>query len=82
MAFKDDEQRKAYQRAYYQAHKDTKKRGKTSSEAKQRYNEKTYQRYTLVLKKIEDADLIAKIDLLVTQGLSQSEAIKTLLSEQ
>lgn len=42
IAYKDEEQRREYQRAYYQAHKDTKKRSKTSNEVKRRYNEANY----------------------------------------
>ena len=42
IAYKNDEQRREYQRAYYQAHKDTKKRSKTSYEVKKRYEDKMY----------------------------------------
>ena len=44
MAYKNDEDRRAYQAAYYQAHKDTKKHAKTSYEAKKRYESRVYSR--------------------------------------
>jgi hypothetical protein len=51
----------------------------TSSEVKERYNKKTYQRYQLTLRKVEDADLINRIEKEKASGLSTSEAIKKLI---
>jgi hypothetical protein len=51
----------------------------TSSEVKERYNKKTYQRYQLTLRKVEDADLIELIEKEKASGLSTSEAIKKLI---
>ena len=42
MAYKNDDDRRAYQAAYYQAHKDTKKRAKTSNDAKRRWINANY----------------------------------------
>ena len=51
----------------------------TSNEVKKRYNDKTYQRYQLNLRKIEDADLIERIEKEKASGLSTTEAIKKLI---
>ena len=51
----------------------------TSNEVKKRYNDKTYQRYQLNLRKVEDADLINRIEKEKASGLSTSEAIKKLI---
>ena len=51
----------------------------TSNEVKKRYNDKTYQRYQLNLRKIEDADLIERIEKEKASGLSTTEAIKNLI---
>jgi hypothetical protein len=56
-----------------------KRRTHTSSEVKKRYNDKTYQRYQLTLRKTEDADLIERIEKEKASGLSTSEAIKKLI---
>ena len=51
----------------------------TTSEVKKRYNDKTYQRYQLALRKVEDADLINRIEKEKASGLSTTEAIKNLI---
>ena len=56
-----------------------KRRTHTSSEVKKRYNDKTYQRYQLTLRKTEDADLIERIENEKASGLSTTEAIKKLI---
>lgn len=53
--------------------------GKVSNEAKRRYETKTYSQYMLKLRKIEDAELIAKIEALKASGLSATGAIKKLI---
>lgn len=55
--------------------------GQTSNAAKLRYNTKTYARYELKLRKVEDAELIARIEAEKAKGLSTTEAIKILLSK-
>ena len=56
--------------------------GFTSNAVKRRYNDKTYRRYTLQLRKVEDADLIAKIEALKAAGFSASGAIKKLIETE
>lgn len=51
----------------------------TSSEVKERYNKKTYTRYQLTLRKVEDAELIERIEEEKAKGFSTSEAIKNLI---
>lgn len=53
--------------------------GKVSNEAKRRYETKTYSQYMLKLRKVEDAELIAKIEALKASGLSATGAIKKLI---
>lgn len=53
--------------------------GKVSNEAKRRYETKTYSQYMLKLRKVEDAELIAKIEALKASGLSATGAIKRLI---
>ena len=53
----------------------------TSSEVKKRYNDKTYRSYHSTLRKDTDAELIRKLDELISSGMSQSEAVKTLLKK-
>jgi hypothetical protein len=73
MAYKNDEDRRAYQAAYYQAHKDTKKRAKTSSDAKRRYNSKAYSRIAADLPK----DLAERFKTVTAErGDSQASIIK------
>lgn len=78
IAIKDEEKRRAYQREYYQAHKDTKKRSKTSSEAKRRYNEKTYSRIVADVPK----DLAEQFRAVTAQkGDSQAAIIKKAIEQ-
>lgn len=56
-----------------------KRKTKTSSAVKARYNAKAYQQYTVSFKRIEDADIIEQIEAERAQGLSASEAIKKLI---
>lgn len=56
--------------------------GFTSNAVKRRYNDKTYCRYTLQLRKVEDADLIARIETLKAAGFSASGAIKKLIETE
>jgi hypothetical protein len=58
---------------------ETKRKTHTSSEVKKRYIDKTYTRYTLNLRKVEDADLIIRIEKEKASGLSTTEAIKKLI---
>ena len=55
--------------------------GKVSNEAKRRYETKTYSQYMLKLRKVEDAELIAKIEALKASGLSATGAIKRLIRD-
>ena len=55
--------------------------GKVSNEAKRRYETKTYAQYMLKLRKVEDAELIAKIEALKASGLSATGAIKKLIQD-
>lgn len=55
--------------------------GKVSNEAKRRYETKTYSQYMLKLRKVEDAELIAKIEALKASGLSATGAIKKLIQD-
>lgn len=53
--------------------------GKVSNEVYKRYADKTYNQYMLKLRKVEDAELIAKIEALKASGLSATGAIKKLI---
>ena len=50
----------------------------TSSEVKKRYNDKTYTRFQISLRKDEDAELIAYIEQAKQNGESVTEAIRKL----
>ena len=56
--------------------------GKTSNEAKRRYAKKTFKKYGISLRIIEDAELIAKIEAIKAQGIQTTEAIKQLINEK
>ena len=56
-----------------------KRKTHTSSEVKARYMAKTYQTFSLKLRKVEDADIIAMIEAEKANGLQTSEAIKKLI---
>lgn len=51
----------------------------TSSAVKARYAKKTYKSYTITLRKVEDADLITRIEVEKSKGVGTTEAIKHLL---
>ena len=55
--------------------------GKVSNEVYKRYADKTYNQYMLKLRKVEDAELIAKIEALKASGLSATGAIKKLIQD-
>lgn len=55
--------------------------GKVSNEVYKRYTDKTYNQYMLKLRKVEDAELIAKIEALKASGLSATGAIKRLIQD-
>lgn len=61
--------------------KESKRKTFTSTEVKNRYNKKTYERYSITLRKdnITDKEIIDKIEKLKSEGLSASEAIKKLI---
>ena len=58
-----------------------KRKTHTSSAVKMRYNAKTYRKFTLTLRvdNPADADLIAAIDAHLVNGMSQSDAIKSIM---
>lgn len=58
-----------------------KRKTRTSSAVKMRYNAKTYRKFTLTLRmdNPEDAVLIDAIDRHIVNGRSQSEAIKAIM---
>lgn len=54
----------------------------TSNAATRRYNAKTYKNYMLKLRKVEDAELIARIEAMKASGLQTTEAIKKLINKE
>ena len=54
----------------------------TSSEVKKRYNDKTYETYTIRLRKVEDAELIARIEAEKAKGFQTTEAIKRIIIDK
>lgn len=55
--------------------------GKTSSEVKQRWNAKTYKRYSLLIRKDEDKAYIDYIDKRRAEGYSLADIVKEGLDE-
>lgn len=51
--------------------------GKTSSAVKNRWDAKTYKRYTLLLRIIEDADLIQAIDARRANGETLADIVRS-----
>lgn len=51
----------------------------TSSEVKMRYNQKAYEKYTLMFRRDDDADIIAAVDALKAQGMSTKQAVAHLI---
>ena len=58
-----------------------KRKTKTSTEVKAKYNAKTYKRYTINLRTDTDFALIAKIEENQSLGISPSATIKSLLKQ-
>ena len=58
-----------------------KRKTHTSSAVKARYNKKTYQQYMLTLRKVDDADIIEKIEAEKAKGFGTTEAIKNLIKK-
>lgn len=56
-----------------------KRKTKTSNEVKKRYDDKTFCNYKVMLRKVEDADLIAKIENLKQHGTKTSDAFKKIM---
>ena len=56
-----------------------KRKTRTSTEVKARWNEKTYVRYSVALRKLEDEKIIRAIEALKEKGLQTTDAIKTLI---
>ena len=50
-------------------------------EAQRRYELKTYNVYTVKLRKVEDAELIARVEALRASGLSATAAFKKLVND-
>lgn len=55
---------------------------RTSSAVKKRYNDKTYKAYTLTLRKVEDKSVIDRIEAKKAEGYKTSEAIKALIESK
>lgn len=55
--------------------------GKVSNEVYKRYIDKTYNVYTVKLRKVEDAELIARVEALRASGLSATAAFKKLVND-
>ena len=50
-------------------------------EAQRRYELKTYNVYTVKLRKVEDAELIARVEALRASGMSATAAFKKLVND-
>lgn len=50
-------------------------------EATAKYHKKTYERYNVSIRKVDDADIIAALNELFSLGFSTSEAFKILIRE-
>lgn len=51
----------------------------TSSEVKKRYNDKTYKKYSINLRKVEDSEIISLIESEKEKGFGTTDAIKNLI---
>lgn len=58
-----------------------KRKTHTSSEVKNRYNQKTYVQYAIKLRKVEDAEIIDLIEKEKQKGFGITEAIKNLIKK-
>lgn len=56
-----------------------KKTSDAQLEASKKYKKRVYTRYTLSLRKIEDADILSALDELFEQGYTTTEAFKILI---
>lgn len=56
-----------------------KRKTHTSNEVTRRYQKKTFDRFTVMCRKSEDADIIAAISAMKADGLQTSAAIKKLI---
>lgn len=62
---------------------ENKKKHTTSAAVTKRYQDKTFRTYAVRLRKVEDADLIAKIeDIKARQNVETSEAFKRIMRGQ
>lgn len=60
-----------------------KKKPRTSSAVKRRYNDKTYKRVTLFLRKVEDEDVINYLKTIKDRdGISPSQFMKDLVRKE
>ena len=53
----------------------------TSNEAKKRYNDKAYSSYLVRLRKVEDAELIARVEAMKAAGVQTTEIFRRLIKE-
>lgn len=60
----------------------TKRKTHTSTEVKKRYNDKTYTRFQISLRKDDDAELIAYIEEQKQNGISVTEIVRNLYNSQ
>ena len=56
-----------------------KRKTHTSTAVKNRYNAKTYRQFSFKLRNVEDSELIAEIEALRADGMSDSALIKAIL---
>lgn len=54
---------------------------KKASETKKRYNDKTYERYTILFRKTDDAEYIDYMDCMKTRGMTTTEIIKKMIDK-
>ncbi len=59
-----------------------KRKTHTSTEVTQRYQKKTYKKYGVAFRKIEDADCIEAIENEISKGYTTSEAFKRLIRNE
>ena len=71
MAYKSDEDRRAYQRAYYQANKDKKKRTKPNPETTKKYRQEHYATLSTMLPK----ELVERFKLVAAESGDSVRAI-------
>lgn len=59
-----------------------KRKTTTSTEVNERYKRKTYSRYTVTLRKVEDAELIALFERNNEQGIAPTDTVRALYEQQ